>query len=106
MIGGGRHGGDTPAQQSASRAFSHAQKGVPRLQQTANYLFERIAVARVDAIAQQRLDLSADVIEQRLGLLRGGTACPQMHVNLAGDRKNSRNGIGVARVNGSNQLVK
>src|SRR5579871_6160236 len=79
--------------------------GAPLAKQIADHFFQRIAIARIDAVAQQRLDLRAHFIQESFSLFGCRAASPEMNVNLTGYGKYRRCRIRVARINRGYHLI-
>ena len=66
---------------------------------------QRIAVARVDAVAEQQFDGAADFGQQRVRLGFGGAARAQVDLDIAGGRQNGGHRVLVFLVDRRDQLV-
>ena len=77
------HGRDALGQACRPCAFGHARVALPLAQQFADCHFQRIAVARVDAVAQQQFDRPADFGQQRRRLRFRLAAGAQMDLDVA-----------------------
>src|ERR1022692_4779305 len=100
-----RRAGEALAEHAADGTFGHRDRGIQHVEQLAHHDFERVAVARVDAVAEQQFDGAADFGEERFRFGFGFAARAQMDLDVAGGGQDGGHRVFVFLVGRGDQLI-